>query len=221
MRNTKKRAMNGSAAVGADYSPAGRVFLWVDPALSGGVLVSGLMTLLSLSIFSTISIFANVLLLGVLLGVGSKIYVHLMGMLKKPCKDPLAQLAVLDLSVTEDCIGDLVKSCVDGYNCVVSEGRRLVLGENIYDSLKFGLVLYFLSIIGSIFNTLTLVAIVFVLSFLLPKIYYDNPDCIGEAVEKARDQYVALDTKLAAMFPGQKTEKEVVEKIEVEGDKEE
>jgi len=219
MRNAKKRAQNGGAVVGAEYSPAGRVFLWVDPALSGGVLVSGLMTLVSLSCFSTLSIMANLLLLGVFFGVGSKIYVHLMGMLKKPCKDPLAQLAMVDMTMTEDCISDLVKGCVDGYNCIASEGRRLVLGENIYDSLKFGLVLYFFTIIGSMFNTLTLVGIIFVFSFILPRMYYDNQDSMDELFEKVKAQYTAIDSKIAGVFPA--SNKEVIEKIQVEGDKEE
>jgi len=217
-----KRRHNGAAGAAAvleGYSPAGRVFLWVEPALSVGVLVSGILTLMSMAWFSAISIFANVMLLGVLFGVGSKIYVHLMGMLKKSCKDPLAQLAVVDLTITEDCISDLVKSLVDGYNLVASEGRRLILGENIYDSVKFGLVLYMLTIVGSIFNTLTLIGIIFVLSFILPTVYYDNQETMDELFEKMKSKYTAIDAKVAAVFPGQKTEN--VEKIEMSGDKQE
>jgi len=59
---------------------------WVNPPVSAGVLVGVLATLISLSWFSSISLLSNLLLLLVLGGVGSKIYVHLMGMLKKPCK---------------------------------------------------------------------------------------------------------------------------------------
>jgi len=203
-RNHNKR--NGGAKGAAEtlnYSPTAALFHWVDPVSSGVVLALGLLLLLSLSCYSTISIIANLLLLGVVVGLGSKMYVHLMGMLKKPCKDPLAQLAVVDLSIPEDCehLAEFVKSCVDTYNTSASTLRSVLLGEDMYGSLKFGLVVYMLTFVGAIFNTLTLLTIGWVLSFILPKIYEDNQDPIDELYYKVVDQYSALDGKVAALFP--------------------
>ena len=42
----------------------------------------------------------------------------------------------------------------------------------MYGSLKFGLVVYMLTFVGAIFNTLTLLTIGWVLSFILPKVLY-------------------------------------------------
>ena len=53
---------------------------------------------------------------------------------------------------------------------IFSELRRLLLAESLYDSLKFGLVLYLLTFVGAIFNTLTLVIIGWVFAFILPKV---------------------------------------------------
>jgi len=207
-RNHNKR--NGGAKGAAEtlnYSPTAALFHWVDPVSSGVVLALGLLLLLSLSCYSTISIIANLLLLGVVVGLGSKMYVHLMGMLKKPCKDPLAQLAVVDLSIPEDCehLAEFVKSCVDTYNTSASTLRSVLLGEDMYGSLKFGLVVYMLTFVGAIFNTLTLLTIGWVLSFILPKVLYkiyeDNQDPIDELYYKVVDQYSALDGKVAALFP--------------------
>merc|ERR1712071_546778 len=186
-RNHNKR--NGGAKGAAEtlnYSPTAALFHWVDPVSSGVVLALGLL-----------------LLLGVVVGLGSKMYVHLMGMLKKPCKDPLAQLAVVDLSIPEDCehLAEFVKSCVDTYNTSASTLRSVLLGEDMYGSLKFGLVVYMLTFVGAIFNTLTLLTIGWVLSFILPKIYEDNQDPIDELYYKVVDQYSALDGKVAALFP--------------------
>merc|ERR1719309_786033 len=119
-------------------------------------------------------------------------------MLKKPCKDPLAQLAVLDLSVTENCISDSVLALVEGYNYAINHLRRLLLGEDLYDSLKFGLLLY----VGAILtNTSVLVGICWVLSFVLPKLYEDNQDCFDELFEKVMKQYETIDQKIGAFFP--------------------
>ena len=53
---------------------------------------------------------------------------------------------------------------------IFSELRRLLLAESLYDSMKFGLVLYLLTFVGAIFNTLTLVIIGCVFAFILPKV---------------------------------------------------
>lgn len=208
-RNPTKR--NGGGAKGAaetlNYSPAGKIFHWADPAASGVVLVSGLLVLMALAWYSLISIVSNVLLIAVFLGVGCKIYVHLMGMLKKPCKDPLAQLALMDVSVTQDCIHDTIVSFVDTYNYIANELRRLVLGEDLYDSVKFGLLMYVGTILGAIFsNTIVLLSICWVLSFILPKIYEDNQDCIDDGLLKLKQQYEAVDQKVGSFFPRSQVE---------------
>ncbi|XP_023339588.1 reticulon-2 [Eurytemora carolleeae] len=166
----------------SNYSAVGKLVYWVNPPVSAGVLVGVLATLISLSWFSSISLLSNLLLLLVLGGVGSKIYVHLMGMLKKPCKDPLAQLAVVDVSVSEECVAELLKSTAETLNNTTSELRRLLLAESLYDSMKFGLVLYLLTFVGAIFNTLTLVIIGCVFAFILPKICEDNQDSVDDIV---------------------------------------
>ena len=60
--------------------------------------------------------------------------------------------------------------CVDFQIYIFSELRRLLLAESLYDSMKFGLVLYLLTFVGAIFNTLTLVIIGWVFAFILPKV---------------------------------------------------
>jgi hypothetical protein len=211
-RNFAKK--NKAVVDTSNYSLPEQLVYWVNPPVSAAVMVGVLATLISSAWYSSISLVSNLLLLSVLAGVGSKIYVHLMGMLKKPCKDPLAQLAVMDVSITEDCIADTVKSSAETFNSAASELRRLLLAESLYDSIKFGVVLYFLTMVGSVFNTLTLLIIGWVLAFILPKIYEDNQNSMDDLFSKMSEQYSAVDSKLAALFPGQQAEK--VELIQVE-----
>lgn len=206
-RNYNKR--NGGAGGGKgtaellNYTPTGKLLHWVEPAVSGGCLVVGLILLVSLNFYSSICITSNLLLLGVMLGVGSKMYVHLMGMLKKPCKDPLAQLALIDMTVSPDCVDGLVKSSAEAYNHYASMLQRLLLGEDLYASLKFLTMMYLGTMVGAVFNTLTLITIGWVAAFILPKIYEDNQDSMDDLYYKVVDQYAAVDAKIAAVFPGQ------------------
>merc|ERR1712200_272984 len=133
-------------------------------------------------------------------GVGSKMYVHLMGMLKKPCKD---QLALIDMTVSPDCVDGLVKSSAEAYNHYASMLQRLLLGEDLYASLKFLTLMYLGTMVGAVFNTLTLITIGWVAAFVLPKIYEDNQDSMDDLYYKVVDQYAAVDAKIAAVFPGQ------------------
>lgn len=200
-RNYNKRNGAKGAAEVINYSPAGALFHWVDPVASGSVLVLGLALLICLAMYSIISIVSNILLLAVLGGVGCKVYVHMMGFLKKPCKDPLAQLALVDLTCTEECIAPTIDSLVSFYNCASSQLRSLLLGEDLYASVKFGLVLYLTTILGGMFNAITLMAVGWVMAFILPRIYEDNQDCVDEYWGKLVDQYNVLDAKLATFCP--------------------
>jgi len=200
----KKNQRNGSARREvdySDYSAMGKLFHWADPAASGVSLVLGVVLLFCLAAYSIISIVSNVLLLAVLGGVGCKVYVHMMGFLKKPCKDPLAQLALVDVSCTEECIAPTLNSFVQFYNCAANQLRSLVLGEDLYASVKFGLVLYLFTMVGSMFNALTLCGFAWVFSFIIPRIYEDNQEGMDETWYKIVDQYKALDAKVANFCP--------------------
>merc|ERR1719153_386657 len=128
---------------------------WTSPPSTGLVFTSGLVLLTSLMTHSVISVAAYLALALTLLGLGTKLYVHLMGMLKKPCKDPFVQLAALDLTLSQEIVEGVLSRGVELYNQTVAELRRLLLLENYLDSVKFALAMYLLSLLGSLVNTLT------------------------------------------------------------------
>merc|ERR1712156_1420030 len=107
---------------------------WKDPVLSGLVAGSGLLFLGALSCYSLIAVVAYFGLSLVLLGLGSKPYVHLMGLLKKPCKDPLAKVESLHLEVTEEQVQGILSQIA-----------------------KFALAAYLATFLGAVMNSLTLV----------------------------------------------------------------
>ena len=144
---------------------------WKDPVLSGLVAGSGLLFLIALSCYSAIAVAAYFGLSLVLLGLGSKLYVHLMGMLKKPCKDPLAKVESLNLEVTEEQVQALLSQAASYVNMAAATTKRLLLVEDYLESAKFALVAHLATFLGAIMNSFTLVAISWVAAFSLPTVY--------------------------------------------------
>merc|ERR1711913_255764 len=115
---------------------------WSDPSLSGLVFGSGFVFLLSLSYFSLLSVIAYFALSLLFLGMGCKVYVHLMGALKKPCKDPLASIEVMDLEISNDALEKLLNYVVEVLNTTSAQLRSLCLVQNYLSSAKFAVLLY-------------------------------------------------------------------------------
>merc|ERR1712126_535226 len=139
--------------------------------------------------------------------VGCKCYLHLMGLLKKPCKDPLAGLESLDLSVTEEQMQGHLSNTLQYINTTVASLRNLLLMENYLNSAKFGLILYLLTFLGSFTNSLTLVTVAWVALFSLPTVYAAKQTEIDSLLDTVHTHYTALNTKLSSLLPAPTQEK--------------
>merc|ERR1712215_642494 len=81
-------------------------------------------------------------------------------------------------------------------NQILAKLKDLFLFVNFMDSLKFGVVMYLISYIGSICNLLTIVILGWISVFSIPRLYMDNRsliDCMGE---KLQCQIVDLKNKV-------------------------
>jgi len=176
---------------------------WSNPSLSGLISGSGLVFLLSLSHFSLLSVIAYFALTLLLFGLTCKFYVHLMGTLKKPCKDPLAKLEVLDTNISSENVEAILTTVVEHLNTATVQLRGLCLIQNYLDSAKFAAVLYVATCVGAIFNTLTLLTITWVGIFILPTVYKQNKIKVDEVLGQVKTQYETINQKVAAMLPAQ------------------
>eukprot|EP00092_Neocalanus_flemingeri_P080029 GFUD01099777.1.p1 GENE.GFUD01099777.1~~GFUD01099777.1.p1 ORF type:complete len:218 (-),score=58.55 GFUD01099777.1:52-630(-) len=178
---------------------------WSDPALSGLIFGSGLVFLLSLSHFSLLSVVAYFALTLLLFGVVCKLYVHLMGTLKKPCTDPLAKIETIDLAISGENVDSMLSSIVEALNTSVVQLKGLCLVQNYVDSAKFAAALYIATFIGAIFNTLTLLTVTWVGMFVVPTVYEKNQTKVDEVLGQVKTQYEAINQKVAAMMPAKAT----------------
>ena len=164
---------------------------------------SGLLFLGALSCYSLIAVVAYFGLSLVLLGLGSKLYVHLMGLLKKPCKDPLAKVESLHLEVTEEQVQGILSQVTNHINVAAATTNRLLLVEDYLESAKFALAAYLATFLGAVMNSLTLVIIAWVAAFSLPTVYAAKQKEVDALLATATTHYNNLNAKLAALVPQQ------------------
>eukprot|EP00092_Neocalanus_flemingeri_P044830 GFUD01049853.1.p1 GENE.GFUD01049853.1~~GFUD01049853.1.p1 ORF type:complete len:197 (-),score=55.71 GFUD01049853.1:24-614(-) len=178
---------------------------WTCPTLTGGFFGAGLVFLVSNIYFSFLSVSAYFTLALVMFGLSSKLYVHLMGFLKKPCSDPLAEIERIDVNLPSEKVEETVKVVIESLNAGVTVIRSLLLVHNFANSVKFAAILYSITYIGAVCNTLTLLTLAWVAAFVIPIIYTQNQSKADELLTQAKTQYQALSSKLLSLVPGPNT----------------
>jgi len=177
---------------------------WENPIVSGVVFGSVLATLISLNYYSLIYVTSNLTLLMLLAVLGMKLYTKVVVMLGKNelaegC--PLDQLAAMNVAIPTDNLDVYAKQTADKMNVGIAELRRLLLVENMVDTVKFGLSLWFLTYIGAWFNAMTLIVLAWLAAFSLPKAYLMNQAKADEILGKVMVQVEEIKSKVMAVVP--------------------
>jgi len=177
---------------------------WENPIVSGVVFGSVLATLISMNYYSLIYVTSNLTLLMLLAVLGMKLYTKVVVMLGKNelaegC--PLDQLAAMNVAIPTDNLDVYAKQTADKMNVGIAELRRLLLVENMVDTVKFGLSLWFLTYIGAWFNAMTLIVLAWLAAFSLPKAYLMNQAKADEILGKVMVQVEEIKSKVMAVVP--------------------
>lgn len=175
---------------------------WRDPKLSGIIFGSGLVLLLSLAYFSLISVIANAGLAILTCAIVFRIYKDIMQAVQKtPQTHPYSVFLNRDIALPQEKVHELIDTLILHLNACLGELRRLFLVEDMIESLKFALVLWILTYVGSWFNGLTLVIIGFVALFTLPKVYENNKVQIDQNLALVRVKVEELANKIREALP--------------------
>nr|VZI49726.1 unnamed protein product [Spirometra erinaceieuropaei] len=177
---------------------------WENPIKSAIVMVAGLTILLSVGCLSMVSVFAYFCLAILCCTAAWRVYYDLVGSKKtdpssvppKPFNDFLSG----DVVVPRERVDHYVKLALDHSSDLANYFRHALLVENYLDSLKFGLYMYMLSILGGFFNLITLVTIAFVLLFILPKPYKVYQSQIDGAINAARKRCDDFSSKVKTLL---------------------
>ena len=178
--------------------------MWTHPPASGLALVAGLGVLISLVKFSLISVVSHTLLSILLIGVAAKVYVELMGFLKKPCTDPLDNVRDIEVTLPAEQVETFVTSSAEHLNTVATSLKSLILVEDYVESIKFGVLMYILSFVGAMFNTLSLLILAWIGAFIFPTVYDQNQDKFDDMAAQLTEKYRAINDKVSSMIPAAK-----------------
>lgn len=177
------------------------LLLWSCPKLSGAVFGSTLVLLLSLSCFSLLTVVSSVLLLG-LLGVGAyRFYLAAMFRIKGTEDKTFENLSQYNVSLPKDKIQELAKLLDSDLNRVLNQLKSILLWDSITTSVLAFVGLYTIYWIGSIFNTLTLIIIILIDLFTLPKVYHVYKVQIDQGIEKGTAVCHGLVQQLMKKLP--------------------
>uniref|UniRef100_A0A6I8RCF4 Reticulon n=1 Tax=Xenopus tropicalis TaxID=8364 RepID=A0A6I8RCF4_XENTR len=130
---------------------------WRDIKKSGAVFGASLFLLLSLSVFSIVSVLAYIALALLSVSISFRIYRGVLQAIQKSDEGhPFRSILESNLAVPEDLVQKYCNVALNHVNCTVKELRRLFLVEDLVDSLKFAVLMWVFTYIGALFNGLTL-----------------------------------------------------------------
>ncbi|EDV57809.1 reticulon-1 isoform X1 [Drosophila erecta] len=175
---------------------------WRDVKKSGIVFGAGLITLVAISSFSVISVFAYLSLLALFGTVAFRIYKSVTQAVQKTNEGhPFKEYLELDLTLSHEKVQNIAGVAVAHINGFTSELRRLFLVEDIIDSIKFGVILWVFTYVGAWFNGMTLVILAFVSLFTLPKVYENNKQSIDTYLDLGRSKLAEITDKIRVAIP--------------------
>jgi len=191
--------------------------LWRDPKRSAIALALSLLALILVAKFTLITLIAwgSLLVLGGTLGF--RVFKLVESQVKKTDgSNPFKPYLEPEINVPQEKVHAQADVLVQHGVALVSQARRLLLVESVFDSVKFGVLLWTLTYIGAWFSGITLVTIFVLGLFSVPKIYelYKEPidEYIGLARQNVEKVNQIAQEKLPFLKQAEKTEK--VEKKE-------
>ncbi|XP_040285685.1 reticulon-4 isoform X4 [Bufo bufo] len=161
---------------------------WRDIKKSGAVFGVLLFLLLSLTVFSIVSVVAYIALGLLSVSISFRIYKGVLQAIQKSEEGhPFKAYLDSNVAVSEDLVQKYCNVALSHINCTIKELRRLFLVEDLVDSLKFAVLMWVFTYIGALFNGLTLLILALISLFSIPVIY--------ERHQTQIDHYLSLINK--------------------------
>jgi len=175
---------------------------WKDIKKSAVVAASSLFLLISLSIFSVLSVISYISLAVLTVTFSYAVYKRTLAAVQKSNDGhPFGQYLEMDLAISPEKAQEYAEIISSYMATYVGELRRLVLIEDMIDSIKFGIFLWVMTYIGAWFNGLTLMILGLVSMFSLPKTYEVYQEQIDAYLALAQDQVKGIMAQIHAKIP--------------------
>lgn len=184
------------------------LLLWSCPKKTGAVFGSILVLLISLATFSLFTVIGSLMLVASTVIGAYRFYLMLQFRIKGTYDDTFDKLSAFDLSLPKEKVEKLVQLLESDVNRALNKLKAIILWDNICNSAIAFTGFYFVYCLGSWFNTLTLLILIHVSVFTLPKVYqvYKKPidQCIEKATAVAHQTCNQVMAKLPPFLQGKK-----------------
>uniref|UniRef100_A0A672FGI0 Reticulon n=1 Tax=Salarias fasciatus TaxID=181472 RepID=A0A672FGI0_SALFA len=153
-------------------SAALQLVQWKEPKKSAAAFGMSMLVLVSVATLSVISVVSYLLLACLCVTITFRVYKSVIQAIQKSDEGhPFRSLLQRDISVSSESIRQLADQTLIHLNWFTCQGRRLLLVEDLVDSLKLAAVMWVMTYIGAVFNGVTILIIADVISFTTPLIY--------------------------------------------------
>merc|ERR1712002_228461 len=182
---------------------------WDNPRDTGIAFGSVLVCLLAVRYISLISVCGNLALALVTATMSFRIYKSVLAAVNKSSEGhPFKQYLEYDVNLPADKVAETTDNLLTTVNNILTRLKTVFLVEDIIESIKFAVCMYFLTYIGAMVNGLTLVILSWVSIFSLPRVYRDNQKQIDEAILPLKTKLSDLQAKIKSALPASISKKE-------------
>ncbi|XP_049928063.1 reticulon-4a isoform X4 [Epinephelus moara] len=182
---------------------------WRDVKTTGVVFGAALLLLLSLTVCSIVSVCSYIGLALLSVTICFRIYKGILQAIQKSDEGhPFKQYLDQEVALPEDTVHKYSDMFLAKLNKIISELRRLFLVEDLVDSIKFAVLMWILTYVGSLFNGLTILILGLIAAFTCPIIYEKHQAQIDHYLALVNNQVKDIVGKIQAKVPGMKRKAE-------------
>uniref|UniRef100_A0A3B3XF75 Reticulon n=1 Tax=Poecilia mexicana TaxID=48701 RepID=A0A3B3XF75_9TELE len=130
---------------------------WRDPRKSLAAFISSLMVLVAMATLSVISVVSYLLLACLCVTITFRVYKSVIQAVQKSHEGhPFRSQLDRDISVSPESARQLAERCRNRLNWLSVQTRRLLLVEDLVDSLKMAVIMWLMTYVGALFNGVTI-----------------------------------------------------------------
>ncbi|KAM9856517.1 reticulon-3-like [Aulostomus maculatus] len=194
---------SSSLSLGDLTHSALQLIQWKQPRKSAAVFGMSLLVLVSVATLSAISVVSYLLLACLCITITFRVYKSVIQAVQKSDEGhPFKSLLDRDISLSPEVVRQLADESLVHLNWFSSQTRRLLLVEDLVDSLKLAAIMWVMTYIGAVFNGVTLLIVADIIFFTTPLIYQKKKTQIDHRVKLIRSKVDETLQKLQDRLPG-------------------
>ncbi|XP_049900945.1 reticulon-3-like [Epinephelus moara] len=157
---------------------------WKELKKSAAAFSLSLLVLVSVATLSVISVVSYLLLAFLCVTITFRVYKSVIQAIQKSDEGhPFRSLLDRDISVSSESVRLLADQFLIQLNWFSSQSRKLLLVQDLVDSLKLAAVMWMMTYVGAIFNGVTILILADIIVFTTPLIYQKNKTQIDRTIE--------------------------------------